>query len=90
MTRSYENGTLLDGVTGWLDGYVYRPTGATRRMVKIANDVPVWEEILAEQGRSLSPYVGPRRRAVLHDLIARIDRDTAASRLRAQAGGADG
>ena len=88
--RAHARGALLDDITGWIDGYVFRPTRAAMRMEDNAAAIvddghAMWEQGLADPSAPWAEYVTDRQRAVLNDMIARIYRNVASrQRLRAQ------
>ena len=75
--RAHARGALLEDITGWIDGYVFRPTRAAMRMEDNAAAIvddghAMWEQGLADPSAPWAEYVTDRQRAVLNDMIARL------------------
>jgi len=102
MRRAHSEGRLFEALTEWLPRYRGLRTSnagqayANRMRDIVEHDCQLWESVVAEVGRSWSPYITPEQRRILlrivddvHDEIARGKRHRAKLRegLRRRADG---
>ncbi len=73
MRRAHEDGVLFERLTEWLPDWRYKPNRYTERMKDIIrHGTPLWEDVVAEEGRPWSPYINAQQRAMLRRISDRI------------------
>ncbi len=74
--RAHKEGQLVEWLTDWLPAYRYKASNYTERMKDIVrHGAPLWEEVVAAQGKPWSPYIESEQRRLLLKVVANIHAD---------------
>lgn len=78
MRRAHEDGVLFERLTEWLPDWRYSANDYTERMKDIVrHGAPLWEDVVAEEGKPWSSYITAEQRAMLRRVSERIRAEVA-------------